>query len=335
MRRGAKNAADSCLGLGDRDVVTLICDEASIAVAAALLEACEEAGAKVHAFILERHAPRPLDRLPSTIVRALERSTASFYTVHPEDGEVAHRQELIKMVKPLKLRHAHMIRITEDAMQQGMLADYRQVARLNPLVIDRLRRARTIRVTSRAGTDVVVTLDPGEGWDSSAGVIGPGEWYNLPNGEVLTCPAAVDGLFVCNGIVPGDVPVDKFDLLRKPLKIELKDGRLVRLTGGPGNLAADILATVRSGVNLDRIGMFAVGTNFNLLMPIGDLIQDMFLPGAYFSLGRSPVTGGISASWEASAQLTFTGRKTTLELDGFKVIDESRYDPTILAEVAR
>ena len=91
-------------------------------------------------------------------------------------------------------------------------------------------------------------------------------------------------------------------------------------------------AIIRDGVNLDRIGMFAVGTNFELLMPIGDAIQDLFIPGAYFSFGRSPSSGGHKPSWEASAQLTFTGRKTSLELDGFDVIKEGRYDPAILAE---
>jgi leucyl aminopeptidase (aminopeptidase T) len=333
LRKGARNAARSCLGLGERDTVTLICDEASIRVAAALLEAFENEGAQCQVFILERQAPRPLDQLPPQIVRALERSTTSVYTVHPLDGEVAHRQQLIKLVAPLELKHAHMIRITEDAMQQAMLTDYRKVARLNPIVIERLRRGRKIRVTSKVGTDVEVTLDPAGGWDASAGVIGPGEWYNLPNGEVLTCPQSVDGLFVCNGVVPGDVPVDRFELMQRPLRIELKAGKLVNLSGGPGQMARDILATIRSGTNLDRIGMFAVGTNFNLLMPIGDLIQDMFLPGAYFSFGRSPVTGGIAATWEASAQLTFTGRKTTVEVDGFKMIDESRYDPSVLAEI--
>jgi leucyl aminopeptidase (aminopeptidase T) len=332
LMRGARNAMASCLSVTADDRVTLVCDESTLKVAAALLQAAEETGAEIRCFVLERHVPRPAVKLPPDIVRALEKSTVSIYACHPQEGEVPHRFELIEMVKPLKLRHAHMIQITEDAMMQGMLSDYRQVAKLNDIMVERVGRAGSVRVTSRVGTDVSVTLDPAEPWESSAGVIEPGRWLNLPNGEILTCPAAVDGIFVCDGVVPAADQPERFDIGRKPLRFEVAGGRLVSLTGGPGDLAERVLATIRAGTNLDRIGMFAVGTNFELLMPIGDAIQDLFIPGAYFSFGRSPASGGAKPSWEASAQLTFTGRKTTLELDGFPVIRDGRYDPRILAE---
>jgi len=332
MMRGARNAMASCLSASADDTITLICDENTLTVGAALLEAADEAGAKTQCFVLERHAPRPVEALPPEIVRALKKSTISIYACHPQEGEVPHRFELIEMVKPLGLRHAHMIKITEDAMMQGMLSDYRQVAKLNAIMIERVDRASSIRVTSKAGTDVSVTLDPAEQWEDSAGVIEPGQWRNLPNGEILTCPAAVDGVFVCNGVVPIAEQVDRFDIGRKPLRIELNGGKLASLTGGPGDLADKVMTIIRDGVNLDRIGMFAIGTNFELLMPIGDGIQDLFIPGGYFSFGRSPSASGHKPSWEASAQLTFTGRKTSVEIDGFPVINEGRYDPKILAE---
>ena len=335
LMRGARNAARACLAVSDRDVATLIADEASARVAAALLAALEEEGARVHAFVLERHAPRPVEQLPPEIRRALGRSTVSLYTCHPQEGEVGHRMELVELVRPLGLRHAHMISITEDGMLQGMLSDYRQVAALNRIMIDRVRRARRVEVTTRRGTSVVVALSPAEPFDSSAGVIEPGHWYNLPNGEILTCPAAVDGVFVCDGVVPVAEQVDRFDIGRSPLEMTFADGRLTELSGGPGDLAERVYRTVRGGENLDRVGMFAVGTNFELLMPIGNALQDLFIPGAYFSLGRSPGSGARPPSWEASAQLTFTARKTSLVLDGAPVINEGRYDPIVLDEAAR
>jgi leucyl aminopeptidase (aminopeptidase T) len=334
MMKGARNALTSCLSVTSDDIVTLVCDESTLTVAAALLQAAEEVEAKTTCFVLERHVPRPAEKLPPEIVRSLRKSSVSIYAVLPQEGEVSHRFELIQMVEPLGLKHAHMIQITEDAMMQGMLSDYRQVAKLNQIMVERVGRAKSIRVTSRIGTDVSVVLDPTEPWDSSAGVIEPGSWANLPNGEILTCPLAVDGVFLVDGVVPAAEQFDRFDIGRKPLRIELSGGRLVDLSGGPDDLAAKVLANIRAGTNLDRIGMFAVGTNFELLMPIGDGIQDLFIPGAYFSFGRSPSSSGRKPSWEASAQLTFTGRKTSVELDGKLVVDDGRYDPAILAEAA-
>ncbi len=334
LMRGARNAAKTCLSVSDQDEVTIVCDEASLAVAAALRAAIDERGARCHCFILERHVPRPADRLPPAICRALSHSTVSVYTCHPVDGETQHRLELIRMVEPYRLRHAHMINVTEDAMQQGMLSDYRHVARLNDLMAERISRAGAIRVTTRRGTDVTVALDPAEPWERSAGVIGPGQWHNLPNGEIFTCPVSVDGVFVCDGVVPVTGGVDHFEIGRYPLRLEIRGGRLADVGGGPADVAARVLANVRAGRNLDRIGMFAVGTNFDLLMAIGNSTQDLFVPGAYFSLGRSPGSGSHPISWSSNAQYPFTARKTSLLLDDLAVIHEGRYDPALLTEAA-
>jgi leucyl aminopeptidase (aminopeptidase T) len=332
LRRGARNAVRSCLGVEAGDTVTLICDDASATVAAALLAELDEARARSLVFILERRAVRPLAGLPPEIARALRSSCASIYTVHPKDGEYAHRKELIGMVAPLRLRHAHMIRITEDAMMQGMLSDYRRVAKLNAIVKDRLARAKEIRVTGANGTDLSVTLDPTETIYSMAGVIAPGEWANLPNGEVYTVPLSAEGVFVCDGTVPTEEKYERSELSRHPLRIEIADGRLVKLEGGPGTLANAILATVRSGRNVDRVGMFAVGTNFELLMSIGDASQDMFMPGAYFSLGRPVATG--NSDWTSTCQLSFSARKTSLVIDGEALVDGGRY-PSRLLDLTR
>jgi hypothetical protein len=308
--------------------VTLVCDDASMTVAIALLAELDDAQARSHVFILERRAVRPLTGLPAEITRALKVSNASLYTVHPKDGEYEHRKELIGLVAPHKLRHAHMIRISEDAMMQGMLSDYRRVAKLNAIVKQRLVRAKEIRVTSQSGTDAFVTLDPSEPIYSAAGVIAPGEWANLPNGEVYTVPQSVEGVFICDGTVPSEERFDRIELSRRPLRIEMAAGRLTKLSGGPGKLANGILATVHSGHNVDRIGMFAVGTNFELLMPIGDASQDMFIPGAYFSLGRPVATG--NPSWTSTCQLSFSGRKTSLYIDGDLLVDGGRFSQRIL-----
>jgi len=329
LRKGARNAVCNCLAVEPDDVVTVVCDEASLNVAAALLEAIDAVGAKSKCFVLEQRVSRPMTGLPDEIVKALEGSTVSVYTVHPIEGEYAHRQQLIALVRPQNLRHAHMLRITEDAMVQGMLSDYRRVARLNEIMIDRLLRARDIRVTSRSGTNLSIELDPAEPWEASAGVIRPGEWDNLPNGEILTCPASVDGVYVCDGIAPVDYKVDRFDIGRRPLLIELAAGRLVKLAGGPGDMAERVREAIRGGRNTNRIGMFAIGTNFDLLMPIGDPTQDMFVPGAYFSFGRP--AGSSNAPWTSSAQLTFSGRTTSLIIDGVDVISEGHYMPEIIA----
>lgn len=332
LSQGAENIVVAGLSVSDRDSVTLICDESSQKIAAALLNVLQSTGAQCSSFIVEQHTTRPMAKLPVDIVRSLEKSTVSIYTVHPQPNEYSHRKQLIDMVKPLNLKHAHMIRITEDAMMQGVLADYHRVARLNKLMIDRINAAGSIRVSSRAGTDLQVTLDPSEPWDSSAGVVEPGNWYNFPNGEVLTSPSSIDGIYVCNGIAPSENEYSSSTMAGHPLSLEFKNGLLVNASGGPGQLANEVTSIAKSELNMNRVGMFAVGTNFELLMPIGDPIQDLFIPGAYFGLGR---LGSPKERWSTSRSLPFTSRRSSLHLDGVPVIDMGKYDPALLDQVNR
>ncbi len=330
LRRGACNAVNNSLGVFPEDMVTLVCDDASASVAASLLKIIDEKKATARVFWLERLMSRPIAKLPAEIAASLETSTVSIYTAHPHPGESAHRLEIVEKVPPLGLRHAHMVRISEDAMKQGMLSDYRRVARLNELMVSRMRSARRIRVMSRKGTDVQVKLNPIEGWESSAGIIGRGEWFNLPNGEILTCPSSVDGVFVCDALPPLDGESNTFDMVTRPLRIELQAGRLVSVSGGADDVAHRVEVGLRTTPEMDRIGLFAVGTNFELLMPIGDVAQDLFIPGAYFAFGRVPANKKVR--WSTGRILPFSARRVTLELDGEVVIREGRYSAEILSQ---
>jgi leucyl aminopeptidase (aminopeptidase T) len=328
--RGARNAIENCLGVERDDRVVLICDEATAEVASALIAAIDERKASRQVFVLERCVERPVTDLPSEIWTALGGATVSLYAVTPQPGEQSHRSELVSKVEPLKLRHAHMVRITPDAMMQGMLADYRRIGRLNELMIERLSKASLVRIRSAKGTDIIVDLDPSEPWDSSAGIILPGHWYNLPNGEITTCPASVQGVFICDAMAPTESKVRSDLLLRKPLRIELVDGVLALASGGPPGLADEVGAMAAGESSLSRVGMFGVGTNFELLMPIGDPLQDMYLPGAYLALGSISTLKTPRVTWSNRQQMPFTARRTTLEIDGGAVIKDGRYVQALL-----
>ena len=43
-----------------------------------------------------------------------------------------------------KLRHAHMIGITEEIMKDGMCSDYKEIQRISRLVYDKVKNARKI-----------------------------------------------------------------------------------------------------------------------------------------------------------------------------------------------
>src|SRR6185369_7467800 len=87
-------------------------------------------------------------------------------------------------------------------------------------------RAREIRATNPAGSNIVGQFSPNLKWLKTSGIISPNKWGNLPGGETFTCPARVDGIFVIDGVV-GDYLCEKYgDLGRTPLTIHIQNSRL-------------------------------------------------------------------------------------------------------------
>jgi len=65
---GARNAIDVCLQLKQGERVTIITDEATRAIAAALQSEVERVGSEYNLFVLEHHARRPLKYMPEIIL---------------------------------------------------------------------------------------------------------------------------------------------------------------------------------------------------------------------------------------------------------------------------
>ena len=74
--------------------------------------------------------------------------------------------EMMDVVNRQRLRHGHMVNITKDIMLQGMQADFLQIDRLSERVIEKARRAKSVRATSKGGTHIVAEMSPELKWVS-------------------------------------------------------------------------------------------------------------------------------------------------------------------------
>ncbi len=104
-------------------------------------------------FVLEELAPRPLEHMPAPILADLEKSQVSIFAAQAQRGELRSRMEMMDVVNRQRLRHGHMVNITTEIMLQGMQADFLQIDRLSQRVIEKARRAKTVRATSKGGTN--------------------------------------------------------------------------------------------------------------------------------------------------------------------------------------
>jgi leucyl aminopeptidase (aminopeptidase T) len=311
---GARNAVRVCLRVQPSERVTVITDETSLGIAAAIVHELEAVGAPYHAFILEELAGRPLTRLPQEILDDLEKADVSIFAVRVQRNELQSRMQMTEVVNRRKIRHAHMVNINRQIMLEGMRADFTKVDSISQKVIEMVRKASQIRAKTPAGTDLVADLNPSYNWLKTSGIISRDKWGNLPGGEIFTTPGEVNGTFVIDGVV-GDYLCEKFgDLKQTPLTIRMEKNRLVSAESRNQELRDDFWAYTHTDENSDRVGEFAIGTNIELKDVIGEILQDEKFPGIHIAFGN-PYGEHTGAKWYSSTHIDVVGRNFDIWVD--------------------
>src|SRR2546430_15866589 len=223
---GARNALRVCLQLKPNERITIITDESTVDIAAALQAEVEEIGSEHAVFVLENYDSRPLTKMPRRILDDLATSQVSIFAAQSLPGELAVRREMTAVVDRRHIRHGHMVNINRQIMLEGMRADFREVDALSQRLIERARHALRISCRTPHGTEFEAELSPKLKWLKTSGIITKDKWGNLPGGEIFTSPMNTKGVFVVDGVV-GDYLCERFgDLESNPLTIEVENNRI-------------------------------------------------------------------------------------------------------------
>src|SRR5438270_8480292 len=113
---GARNAVIVCLRVQPTEKVTVITDEATKEIAAAIVRELEVVGCPYRAWILEEVVVRPLTELPAEILEDLESSQVSIFAVQAQANELKSRMQMTDVVSRRRIRHAHMVNINQQIM---------------------------------------------------------------------------------------------------------------------------------------------------------------------------------------------------------------------------
>jgi aminopeptidase len=322
--QGARNAVNVCLRVQPAEKVCVITDETTIEIAAALVQEIERVGAPYRAWVLEDLAPRPLTDMPGEILEDLETSQVSIFAVQAQTNELRSRIQMTNVVNRKKIRHAHMVNINRQIMLEGMRADFQKVDRLSAKVIAMVRKARTVRAKTAAGTDLTADLNPNYKWLKTSGIITPEKWGNLPGGEIFTTPGEVNGTFVIDGVV-GDYLCAKFGNLQShPLTVRVEKNRLTEAHSENRELEDDFWKYTHTDENSDRVGEFAIGTNIDLKEVIGEILQDEKYPGVHIAFGN-PYGAHTGAEWDSSTHIDVVGRKFNIWVDDQQIMADGKF----------
>jgi len=325
LQFGAENAV-RCMGVTAQDRVFIITDyeRESIARRVAIAALARHADVSVH--FLEHYGERPLTTFSQELRNDLlqARPTVTYYIATAKPGEIAFRIPLLPfLAQELRVRHGHMIGIDEAVMADGMCADYDEVFSLTNQVYDLVRHAKTIHVTSAKGSDVTATFHKDWHWIPCHGRYHEqGKWGNLPEGEVYTAPAAVDGVLVCD--VLGDYFSHKYGVLEHPVVITVKQGYVTDVACEDADVAQDVHDYLFSVPNGNRAGEFAIGTLTSLKKLVGNLLQDEKMPGLHVAFGN-PYPQFTGADWDATIHVDVIPSRCTIEVDGRLIMREGEF----------
>ena len=315
FRAGARNAVTTCLRIAPSEKVTLITDETTASIAAALAHELDALACTWNAFVLEDVASRPLTAMPAEVLSDMESSQVSIFAVQVQPNELRSRMQMTDVVNRRHMRHAHMVNITPEVMLQGMRADFTAVDRLSQVVLDKVRVASYVRATTPAGTDIRAELNPDYKWFKTSGIISPEKWGNLPGGECFTAPGEVNGVFVVDGVV-GDFLCARYGILSDtPLSINISRNRITDVSCSNKELEREFWAYTHTDENSDRVGEFAIGTNIGVSEVIGNILQDEKFPGIHIAFG-DPYGNHTGAPWKSTTHIDVVGLSFNIWLGG-------------------
>jgi len=321
---GARNAIRQCLRLKPGERITIITDEATQDIAAALQSEVEEVGAEHAVFVLENYAPRPLTGMPERILEDLALSQVSIFCAQTQHGELGSRIQMTAVVNKHGLRHGHMVNISRQIMLEGMRADFMEIDALSQRLVERARMTEKVTCRTPHGTDYVAELSPKLKWLKTSGIITREKWGNLPGGEIFTSPFNSHGIFVVDGVV-GDYLCQKYgDLEATPLTIEVENNRIRSLQCDNKELLEEFRAYTSTDENSNRVGEFAVGTNTACTRVIGNILQDEKIPGIHIAFGH-PYAEHTGQNWISKTHIDCVGRDFDIWFDDDQVMQGGKF----------
>jgi leucyl aminopeptidase (aminopeptidase T) len=333
IRKGAIQAVDNCAKIQKGELTVVVTDRKTLSSAKAIALRAEAVGSNVAFFVMEDFGDRPEDgsnslQLPTAIKHALAAADVSFYLAQSKTGELeSFRKPLIEIAQSNGIRHAHMPNFSQEMMWLGMAANYLKIQNLSEIVRGIVSQAKTIRVTSLAGTDATFSFSQNHKWVVCDGHIRKGRMGNLPGGEVFTAPIDAEGIIVVD-VGFGDFFSSRYgNISENPLTYRLKGGRCVRDSVECRNsaLKSDFLAyTFENDENADRAGEFAIGTNVELKNIIGNMLQDEKFPGIHVALG-SPLPSITGANWDSRVHNDGIIRNPDVMVDGQLIMAKGNF----------
>jgi leucyl aminopeptidase (aminopeptidase T) len=306
LRAAAETAVEQCLGLEADESCVIVTDDKRQPIGEALYDVASEIA---DATLLryppgDQHGEEP----PSPVAAAM--LDADVFLA-PTTKSLSHTRAR-GAANDAGARGATLPGITEDVFTTGLDADYKNIRQHCENVLAQVEGADELRVTTPAGTDI--TFEPGDRkWRDDTGIVHePGDFSNLPAGEVFVSPENANGTYVVDGTMMPHGKLDEDEQLR----FEVEDGFVTEISdrGVREQVEAGSEQVGQDAYNLAELG---IGTNVAVTELVGSVLLDEKAAGTvHIAIGDD---AGIGGDTDAPLHLDGIIREPTVYADGEEV----------------
>ncbi len=287
-----------------RDILTLVAAQAA-------LRGAQTAVAMIEPRRHHHHEP------PEPVAAGMEKADIVVVMAH---GGLVHTQAR-KRATAAGVKYALMSDMSKEYMIAFNLEpeDLRKVRSQTEELERRLTQADSAHLTTKAGTDVAMSLKGRTG----VGLVpfaAKGTFFGVPGYAEAACPPIEDsaeGVLVVDGTMIGTEDLES--PVEEPFEVRFKKGRIAGMSGGR---AARRLESVLNSVEDQARTVAELGVNSNFMLPkkLWGTRMDMATGGhMHIGLGRNDHIGGPSRA-DTHLDLLFT--YATLRLDGELIIED-------------
>jgi len=312
LQKAAVVALRDYMGLAREETLLVISDEKMRFIGMTLYEIGKELCSE--SIYMEMKAREVNGEEPPVQIAEMMKSVD--VVVCPTSKSLTHTDARREASK-LGVRIGTMPGITEESMVRCFSADYEKVIQISEAVADKLKRVQTVRITTKEGTDVLMSIKNRKPIVSTGVLRKIGESGNVPSGEVYLAPweGKVDGKVVFDGSFAG------LGLLEEPITIDIKHGYAVRVNGGEQALKLQEMLT-KPGKDANSVGEFGIGTNYKARL-CGEILEDEKVLGTvHIAFGNNITMGG---KIKVQSHLDGLIKKPTVYFDSEKIMDNGKF----------
>src|SRR6056297_373080 len=307
LRAAAETALTQCLDLGSAETCLIVTDDKREPIGETLYSVASGISDDP---VIVRYPPGPQHGTepPEPIAAALREADAF---LAPTTKSISHTRARSAACEA-GARGSTLPGITEEVFVTGLDADYEAIAAHSETVHEQVREANEIRVTSPQGTDISFEIG-GREWHLDTGIVHePGDFSNLPAGEVFVSPESASGTYVVDGTMRPHGLLDSDQQLR----FEVDDGLVTDISDDEIREQIETAAedAGQAAYNLAELG---IGTNVGVDELVGSVLLDEKAAGTVHIAIRD--NASIGGETEAPLHLDGILREPTVYVDGDEI----------------